>query len=979
MTPRCCSPRRNPNTTNKFYPCPNPKYCLSQVKKPPLLQRVNQTIYKVRNVLNGTYPTNPKKPLPGFIVSQIVKIKAKIAGYVNTLAQKLADRLGLSTYADTQKQAKVLVTAIGKTCASTKEFIGVDFNKVSSDLKLSASKQVTAASTAAAARIAATEGKVKRFIMALAGMCTKDTLDKLTSLTAVSSGGNYSDVAAQLGALDGSIADLLNGLVDAGALSSFSSIQNACQSVQDTFLAYNDTNTTLTLLRMVNSSIVNADLPKSTPNVLKGLDRMCSVATKISPNAMTNILVVVKIIQAGGLKKKNSTSAVKLAPPLPPPSPALAGRRALLQDTDTTATTTDSTSGAQSSSAASSESSSTSGMSLGSTTGGFTSTSDFGTDTGTTTTTTSAGTTTTTDTATDTSSSSTTAGGASSSTAQDTPPAPTVDFFPGVPPSVPTTTTSSTDSAQGASGGSGSPAGASTRQAADLFSPPAPAPSPSPYMLPPTVVLRAAPDQGQQLIRLFAPPTVSLGPGAVTTVAPNLIQLLQPVCAVAAAFDSLPYALVSGVQLALDSLQPNEFQYLTGNVTAFMTTLNATCANKQLAGLIAQSRIQALKDRVGSACAYAGSTANFFASDPNYAAMLSQTALFRSAKQKVSTACDITDLFGRVDTCSGGAIATLNATLLLQPLLPKVKGGGPLALLNASCQGVANLRTLNSCTQGKLLGMSMRLLNAMDPGVLNKTLTESVRPALDFLAKICASGQALAPNATGAVGVALSQIAGTCSNVTKVAKYNDTQLLAWLKQQSDADKINGPLGPLSGTCSSLQRMTPDDVKALVKSFIQQNKKKLIAATISQAWKLFVAQVTQLIKGKPYGPLVRTAMGFAGGQLEDSLSYKPPPPDPYFMWLGGGGKCRKNHYGPVCAVCLPGTVFKGKFCGRCKPKDAWVNWTDAQKGVFLAFMAALFLVIVVIGFLKPLIPAFDVRAQPRASPSAVYVCVWPCRV
>ena len=62
--------------------------------------------------------------------------------------------------------------------------------------------------------------------------------------------------------------------------------------------------------------------------------------------------------------------------------------------------------------------------------------------------------------------------------------------------------------------------------------------------------------------------------------------------------------------------------------------------------------------------------------------------------------------------------------------------------------------------------------------------------------------------------------------------------------------------------------------------------------------------------------------------------------------------------------MPGTSYKGKFCGQCRPDQAWVNWSAGKTATFIILLAAGFLAIVVFVFLGPLIPALDVRSLCR---------------
>ena len=131
------------------------------------------------------------------------------------------------------------------------------------------------------------------------------------------------------------------------------------------------------------------------------------------------------------------------------------------------------------------------------------------------------------------------------------------------------------------------------------------------------------------------------------------------------------------------------------------------------------------------------------------------------------------------------------------------------------------------------------------------------------------------------------------------------------------------------------------------------------------------QIAKAVHGWKYAGLVNKLTGMALGPAEaaglQALRPKPPPPkpDPFLAFLASGGKCRKFHYGPVCAVCVPGTVYTGKYCGKCKPKQAWVNWPAGNKAALLVLMALGFVGIIVVGFLKPLIPAMDPKPPKEA--------------
>lgn len=830
---------------------------------------------QIRNVLNGTYPNNPKRKLPGFVVTQISRVKDKFASYINTLAQRLAEKLGVSNVSETRVQARQLKGALDGACAVGQAFLGQDLSQVLADVATAARPEVTAATNNAALRVAAQEARVRALLANLARLCTSQTQALLGNLTAM---GDPAALASSLSALPAPILATISGAVGAAELSAVASLQGACDAAQGVSNSAASVDYSAMLVKIVNDALAvpTPRVPNPPPSVLKLLNGTCTRLSAVTVERMTDVLIVIKAIQSGLIRRRVTTAGAAVPPSsvtaaLPPPLPANKGRRSLLsasksassrrlRQQDTTAVSEDLSSEVSSSAAESSTDTTTGGDTTGT---GFTSTDGSPTEA-------------TTTTATETTAAApapavgpvaapldapaaASPGEATSSTAAEAPPAPTLSFLgPGTNASV-------------------SPP---PPRPPSPMRPPSPPPS-----RPPAVILQPVRvgGEGQRLIRPDAPPTVAFRRGSFLTIAPALVASLAPVCA------QVTVAANLALGGAVVSAQP---------VRDFLSNVSASCSDRQLAAQVAQSRIAPLQSRLETLCVDAAVMTNSSLTNNSYALALPRRSEFGRAVRNLNTSCALVTLFGRVDSCTNGAIATLNASALLRQLAPKVKGG-PLALLNGTCQGVATLRTLNSCTQGMLLGVGLDVLDTLAPNLLDDALNATVRPVINFVSGICAAGLAYAPNATGAMGQALRDLNATCTTFTALSRLSSPQLLAWLKQQTAADRVNGPLGPLTGTCAAMQRLTPADVKAMVSTFIQENKRRLVASSLRQAWSLFVAQVTTLIQGRPYAPLVRTAMGFAGGQLEENLNAPPPsPPDPYFKFLGTGGKCRKNHYGPV---------------------------------------------------------------------------------
>lgn len=83
-------------------------------------------------------------------------------------------------------------------------------------------------------------------------------------------------------------------------------------------------------------------------------------------------------------------------------------------------------------------------------------------------------------------------------------------------------------------------------------------------------------------------------------------------------------------------------------------------------------------------------------------------------------------------------------------------------------------------------------------------------------------------------------------------------------------------------------------------------------------------------------------------------------DEALAYLSQGSVCHEGHTGPLCAVCMPTYSIQQRVCKPCSSQAHLRNWSPALIAGFLILILVIFAILLVFGFLLPLIQPLEQR-------------------
>lgn len=940
--------RHPPNDTKNFYRCSNPKFCLAQPPKQTFVQKLNATLTKANNVImRGRYPDG-KKPLPGFVQRALRPARERLEVIFKGLSAALTTATSNKSSPEANKAASFGAN-LNKTCKAAQAILRVTATdggvKLLADISASSTGTINKNTTQSIQRLSKVETQVSALGTALGAVCKGGLLSLPASSVASANRtlARQKGPAAQAAVRAVSLIVAANGTCrDAMALLTLAEEQPTAVipliAAGAAAAALNSQSlsaaaTTRAVLVRLNSTVcqelVNVTVPALLSVVVAAAQEIAGSAAVPSP----------------GAQRPPAATIPALLPPLPPPRPASTGRRRLFQGDSASSSSSTSSSDGYSTST-SSESSDTTGDSedeasfeseVSSTTTVGNGTGTPGDDQDPPATESAAG---------DLSSSSSAALALDTESSSEGPSSSAFSSGAGTTATTTAIGGEGTEGYYGDAGGDdagGDDAGVDGNSTAydyvpsfpegDGFgdeSPPAPNGPPAPPI-----------DDGVNGTN------ATLAAGNGTTRAVILIRHSPPPPRPPAPRPPSPPPNPAWQQTLQVRLGPacSLLAPGTGNLTA---SASLATLRSRLVEICSDTREQPPRafpqvlNALSNTCAVvaAGAPAALVAPPPSLGVVCALASLVEQNR----TVCP---------AATAQVLRSTNATTILGTLVPSGKGAakkGLLAKLNATCDAVAALLTTDSCTRGALRQSAVLGLQSLDTAMLDRVVVSAVRPLLAYLAEICnktevtaSAGIAVAPpppvpsarasNATraartllggpvsasaapAAVGVAASgslsfpgNLKGVCVAVAQLPTApTPAQVVAWVALQN----LTALFVELDGSCRSLRSLNKTALASLVSELdLQQAAKQGLKA----AWEYAADRVKSLVKGKKYAPIVLRALGFAAAERDatvDALFRPPPPPDPLFLYLGSGGKCKKGCV--VLCAAAAGLAARSLRCG-----------------------------------------------------------------